>query len=46
MKLWLSAPSSARTIAVPFNRKGLIAEDKSTRKLAFDVLASYCRGMD
>ena len=24
-----------------FNRKGLIAEDKKTRKLAFDLLADY-----
>ena len=24
-----------------FNRKGLIAEDKVTRKLAFDVLAAF-----
>lgn len=28
-----------------FNRKGLIAEDKSTRKLAFDVLAAYYHSM-
>jgi beta-glucuronidase len=28
-----------------FNRKGLIAEDKSTRKLAFDVLAAYYRSL-
>ena len=27
-----------------FNRKGLIAEDKRTRKLAFDVLARYYHG--
>ena len=26
-----------------YNRKGLIAEDKRTRKLAFDVLAAYYR---
>ena len=28
-----------------FNRKGLIAEDKRTRKLAFDVLAGYHAGL-
>ena len=28
-----------------FNRKGLIAEDKYTRKLAFEVLAGYYRGL-
>jgi beta-glucuronidase len=26
-----------------FNRKGLIAQDKQTRKLAFEVLAAYYR---
>ena len=29
-----------------FNRKGLIAEDKRTKKLAFDVLAAFYRGFD
>jgi beta-glucuronidase len=29
-----------------FNRKGLIAQDKRTRKLAFDVLARYYRGLE
>ncbi len=29
-----------------FNRKGLIAEDKQTRKLAFDVLAAWYREHD
>ena len=28
-----------------FNRKGLIAQDKKTRKLAFEVLAGYYRGL-
>jgi beta-glucuronidase len=28
-----------------FNRKGLIAQDKTTRKLAFDVLAAYYHGL-
>jgi len=28
-----------------FNRKGLMAEDKTTRKLAFEVLAAYYRGL-
>jgi len=29
-----------------FNRKGLIAQGKRTRKLAFDVLARYYRGRE
>jgi beta-glucuronidase len=28
-----------------WNRKGLIAEDKTTKKLAFDVLAGYYRAL-
>ncbi len=29
-----------------FNRKGLIADDKATRKLAFDVIATHYRGAE